>query len=228
MRQKTSKRPQLPEVCKQGQPLIYWDQLLRPIEQATTWPTGHFPSWMPCVWEQACSYLPSMFVFIAFIYGCVIVWWPFVFFWQRQWLFCCNINEKPCPWAYSRSFSQHSGHKHWAGRLPGRLRWPAVGPAAPALPRMLVCGSAKIESCLKTGLGHNFSWYTSWRKRSEHESSLKVRWRHLHQDLVHSELQIFLGPGYWSSQETCLEIQAMSLFNSFLPGLIFFWKVEAN
>lgn len=77
------------------------------------------------------------------------------FFWQWQWLFCCNTKEKPSPWACSRSFSQYSGHKYWAGRLPGHLRWSAVGQAAPALPHSLVCGSAKIENCLKMGLGHN-------------------------------------------------------------------------
>lgn len=150
------------------------------------------------------------------------------FFWQWQWLFCCNTKEKPSPWACSRSFSQYSGHKYWAGRLPGHLRWSAVGQAAPALPRSLVCGSAKIENCLKMGLGHNFPQYTSWRKQSECESSVKVRWRYLPQDLAHSELQIFLGPGYWSSQACCLGIQAMSLLDLFLPRLIFIWKIEAN
>lgn len=110
-----------------------------------------FPSWIPCAWEKACGYLPSICMLIAFIYGRVIVWWPFVFFWQWQWLFCCNINQELCPWENSRSFSQHSGHKHWADCLPGCLCWPTEGQAAPALPRMLTSMSSNTESCSKDG-----------------------------------------------------------------------------
>lgn len=92
---------------------------------------------------------------------------------------------------------------------------------------MWVCKNRKLLG-RKMGLGCNFSWYTLRRKRSESEPSLKVSWRHFHQDLVHSELQIFLGPGYLSYQESCLGNQAMSLFDLFLARLMFSWKVEAN
>lgn len=78
------------------------------------------------------------------------------------------------------------------------------------------------------GPGHDFSPYTSWRKRSERASSLMVGWRRWHQDRAHSELHIFRGPGYCSSQGSCLGTQAMLLFDLFLPRLIFLWKEEAN
>lgn len=79
----------------------------------------------------------------------------------------------------------------------------------------------KDRNCLKMGPGHNFSRYTSWRKWSLCQPALK--------DLtVHLQLQIFLGSGSWSTQESCSEIQAMSPFDMFLARLIFFWKTKTN
>lgn len=78
----------------------------------------------------------------------------------------------------------------------------------------------KDRNCLKRGPGHNFSWCTSWRKLSLCQPALK--------DSMHSQLQILLGPGSWSAQESCSEIQAISLFDVCLPRLIFIWKTKAN
>lgn len=78
----------------------------------------------------------------------------------------------------------------------------------------------KDRNCLKRGPGHNFSCCTLWRKLSLCQSALK--------DSMNSQHQIFLGPGSWSAQESCSEIQAMSLLDMFLPRLVFFWMTKAN
>lgn len=87
-----------------------------------------FPSWIPCAWEKACGYLPSICTLIAFIYGCVIVWWPFFFFLAVTMTFLLQYK----PGAVSMREFQVIFTAQWSrtlGRLPARMSLLAHGGA---------------------------------------------------------------------------------------------------